>query len=92
MDLTINAISSSIELLKLQTRLFNNVVIDISDEEAEIRLNGITNHFKWLTGHIVSSRFALCQIIGIDMNEPYPQFFENGKKGRNPWGQTFFRK
>lgn len=63
----------------LQTRLFNNVVSGVNDADAATPLNVTTNHIAWLTGHIVSTRFMLATVLGIEAQEPYPALFANGK-------------
>lgn len=67
----------------LQTRLFKNVTDSIIDAEAQTRLNGNTNHIAWLTGHIVSTRFVMANVLGVPVKEPFPELFENGK-GMDP--------
>ena len=68
-----------VNMFNLQTRLFNNVTADISDEDAGKQPNGHTNHIAWLTGHIVSTRYMLANSIGLSEQEPFPDFFGNGK-------------
>lgn len=75
--------TSSIKYLiiqfNLQTRLFNNVTVGVTDSDAQTQMNGNTNHAAWLTGHIVSTRFMLANVLGLNVKEPFPAFFENGK-------------
>ncbi len=40
----------------LHTRLYNNVLRDISDQDADSRLSETVNHIKWLAGHLMSTR------------------------------------
>jgi len=76
---TATRISTLIEMLNLQTRLFSNAISGISEEHAHQRLNENTNHIAWLAGHIVSSRFAMANLAGLTVQEPYPDLFGNGK-------------
>ena len=69
---------SAIEQLKMQTQLFLNVVDGVSEEHALERLAGRSNHFAWLVGHIVSTRFQMGYVLGMPMREPHPELFERG--------------
>jgi uncharacterized damage-inducible protein DinB len=68
-----------IEAFRLQTRLFRNVIKDISDDHARAQFAGSPNHIAWITGHIVSTRYMLSSILGLADREPYPELFERGK-------------
>ena len=74
-----NSIKHLIDQFNLQTRLFNNVTIGIGDDDAQKQLNSNTNHIAWLTGHIVSTRFGLAKGLGLPVQEPFPELFENQK-------------
>jgi hypothetical protein len=63
----------------LQTRLFQNVVDQVTDGISTTRLNGNTNHLAWLVGHTVSTRFMLAKVLRMELQEPFPALFENGK-------------
>src|SRR4051794_9308522 len=75
-----NSIAPIVDQLNLQTRLFKNVISGISDEAAHKKLEGSPNHVAWITGHLVSSRFGLVNMIGINDKEPYPELFANRKQ------------
>jgi len=64
---------------ELQNRLFNNVVNGIKNEDAAQPMNENTNHVAWLIGHIVSTRYMIANLLGLNLKEPYPELFENGK-------------
>jgi uncharacterized damage-inducible protein DinB len=34
---------------------------------------------KWLAGHVVSTRFMLCNVLGSPAQEPFAELFEKGK-------------
>lgn len=74
-----NSIKYLIAQFDLQSRLFHNVTAEISDEDSTKRINENTNHIAWLTGHTVSTRYDLANIMGIQVQEPFPDFFRNGK-------------
>ena len=58
-----------IDQFNLQTKLFNNSTITISDTNSQSKLSETTNHAAWLTGHTVSSRFMLANILGLQVQE-----------------------
>lgn len=76
---TATGIATLVEMLNLQTRLFKNVVEGITEDHAQTRLNDDTNHIAWLTGHTVSSRYAMAHLAGLNEQEPYPDLFGKGK-------------
>lgn len=76
---TATTLAPVIEMVKLQTRLFSNTIAGVSDENGDDRLTDHTNHLKWLTGHLVSTRYMLANIAGIEAAEPYPELFAKGK-------------
>ena len=63
----------------LQTRLFNNVTVDVADANSHKQMSINTNHIAWLTGHAVSTRFMLAGALGLKVQEPFPALYENGK-------------
>lgn len=83
MNTTSTAVAPLTEMLvkqfDLQTRLFTNVTVGVSDEHAHTRPNANTNHIAWLTGHTVATRYMLANIIGLPDAEPFPDLFANGK-------------
>jgi hypothetical protein len=74
-----NTIKHLINLFNLQSGLFTNVTAEISDEDSTKTLNQNTNHIAWLTGHSVSTRYMLANMLGIQVEEPFPDLFRNGK-------------
>ncbi|MFN0030982.1 MAG: DinB family protein [Flavobacteriales bacterium] len=73
------SIQHLINQYNLQTRLFNNATVGISDEQSEKRMSADTNPIAWLTGHTVSTRFMLAGALGLQESEPFPDLFQNGK-------------
>jgi hypothetical protein len=74
-----SSIKHLINQFNLHTRLFSNVTAGVNDSDAQKQMNENTNHIAWLTGHTVSTRFMLSQVLGMQFTEPFPAFFENGK-------------
>ncbi len=77
--LTNTTLTPIIDMMKLQTGLFNNVTTGIADAHATVRTNGNTNHMAWLTGHLVSTRYTMAALVGLELQEPYPELFAKGK-------------
>jgi hypothetical protein len=50
----------------LHDTLFNNVILDINDEEASIRLVPGINNVNWLAGHLVWGQRALAGMAGVE--------------------------
>jgi|GEM_PF-291480 len=63
----------------LQAQLFQNVVADISDEEADQRISENTNSFKWIVGHSLDIQYNLAMMLGIRAENPYADSFGFGK-------------
>ena len=66
-----NEFAAVIKLFNLQKLLFENVLIDISEEDSEKAPNENTNHIKWIAGHAVSSRHFLIKVLGGDSEFKY---------------------
>ena len=73
-----NALDHVTAQLQMQTKLFNNATVGFSDDDAD-RRTGQANHVKWLTGHIVSSRYGMANMLGLAQSEPFPELFANTK-------------
>ncbi len=71
--------STIIDQLNLQTRLFKNVTAGIEDADAQKRQTPSTNHISWLAGHLVSTRYLMANVLGVQVSEPYPALFAEGK-------------
>jgi hypothetical protein len=72
-------ITGLINQFELQTRLFNNVLDNVVDEHGEKQAKEEINHLAWLTGHVLSSRFMLANILGIADKEPHAELFGNAR-------------
>lgn len=66
-------------LFNLQTRLFSNVIQGISEDQRHVKISDETNHIGWLIGHVVSSRYMVANLLGLELKEPCPNHFANGK-------------
>ncbi|NRB53480.1 MAG: DinB family protein [Saprospiraceae bacterium] len=79
METQSTTLASVIDQFHLQTRLFENVVKGFREEHLHERLDGITNHVAWITGHLVSGRYLAAFVLGVPAREPYPELFAKGK-------------
>ena len=73
-----NGLAFTIKQFELQTRLYRNVLEGMGELGKE-RFGEHTNHLSWLAGHILSSRYMMAHLTGIQVPAPYPDLFEHGK-------------
>jgi len=73
------ALQVLISLYDFHSRLFNNVIVEISDEDANKRLNTKANHVAWLTGSLVNARYDLARAIDIHQQQATGELFKNNK-------------
>jgi hypothetical protein len=59
----------------LHNVLFNNVLVDINEEEAEVRLAPEVNNVKWLAGHLVWGQLGLARIGNVTVNIPWTDLY-----------------
>jgi hypothetical protein len=63
-------------MLKLNTRLFLNVLDGINDETAQKRLNEDTNNISFIALHVLQARYYISKILGIKAKFPFPELDE----------------
>src|SRR5882762_4664466 len=68
-----------ISLYDFHTKLFHNVLVNISDNDANNRLDTKANHIAWIAGSLVQGRYALANILGINKTQTSNELFENFK-------------
>ena len=68
-----------IGLYDFHTKLFYNVLVDISDKDANNRLGTKANHIAWIAGSLVQMRYVLANAVGIDSKQTSDKLFENNK-------------
>jgi hypothetical protein len=73
-----NSMQIIIAQLELQTKLFKNSTSGYDESNAG-KTSGEANHVKWLTGHTVSTRYMMANLLGLNQQEPFPELFANGK-------------
>lgn len=63
------------EILSLHNKLFNIATSDVSDEDANKRINGKGNSFIHLAGHVTSTRFYMAALLGLKEENPLGDVF-----------------
>ena len=80
---TTTAIKTSTDVLiglyDFHTKLFYNVLVDISDKDANNRLGTEANHIAWIAGSLVHTRYTIANAIGINKKQASDILFENNK-------------
>lgn len=72
-------VNTLLDQVNLHTRLFNNVLLDISEKDAANRISNEVNHLLWLSGSMVSVRYLMSNLLGKFLMEPFPELFSNNK-------------
>ncbi|MEP6596312.1 MAG: DinB family protein [Ginsengibacter sp.] len=74
---------ASIEVLvnlhNWHTKLFNNVLVNISDKDAQNRLGTKANHIAWIAGSLVYGRYELGKLLGLDLEQTSQELFKDYK-------------
>ncbi len=52
-------------MFDLHTRLYLNVLVDITDIDAQNRMKSKANHIAWIAGSLVQERFELARALGV---------------------------
>lgn len=56
------------------------LVLDgISEDDAKKRIEGRTNHIIWMAGNFLDMRYALGNVLGLDLKNPHNDLFFQGK-------------
>ena len=66
-------------IFSLNTRLFNNSLNGITEEQSEVRLSDHSNSIKWIATHTVWARYNTLNFLGKPTTNPYPGLFEKFK-------------
>lgn len=73
------SLDTLINLYDLHSRLFFNVLYQISDMDAQNRLGTKANHVAWLAGSLVHERFELANAAGIALKQSSDHLFMDHK-------------
>lgn len=69
-----------LELYDYHTKWYHNALVDISDEDAQNRLNTKANHLAWIAGSLVQQTYVLANAVGINKKQTSDALF-TGHKG-----------
>lgn len=61
------------------SQAFLLVLDDISEDDALKRIEGKTNHIIWMVGNFLDMRFAMGNVLGLNEEFQYKDFFFQGK-------------
>lgn len=64
---------------RMHSQLFNNMLHDIREEDAQKRIADKTNHFTWMVGNLVNCRYWLAEILRIPEKDPHENLFKDAK-------------
>lgn len=64
---------------RMHTQLFDNVIENISGFDALKRVNDVTNHFVWMAGNMVNTRYWLANILGVEDKDPNEELFKDAR-------------
>jgi hypothetical protein len=59
------------------TKLFHNVIVGISEKDAQNRLNTKANHIAWIIGSMVHQRYEIAQALGVASTKPPDPLFKD---------------
>jgi len=61
-------------VLRLNTRLLLNCLVDVSEAHATERPNGRTNSMSFIACHLVDSRYFIARYLGLDETNPLDSY------------------
>jgi uncharacterized damage-inducible protein DinB len=65
------------DLFALNTTLFRNCLVDLSDAQALLRPNQHTNSVAFIAGHLVETRAWMARYVGLDCPPPFGGVLEH---------------
>ena len=66
-------------IFNLNTRLFVNALVGITEEQALERISDHNNPVNWLAAHTVGARYGVIALLGKPVANPYEGLFEKFK-------------
>ena len=63
-------------ILKLNTSLLNNALINVDDNIARLRPNNRTNNIAFIVCHILDARYFMAKLIGEPAKCPFQEIFD----------------
>jgi hypothetical protein len=66
-------------ILKLNTKLFLNALVGVTEEQAKERISTHNNSLQWIATHTTWARYNMLALLGKPVTNPYAGLFENFK-------------
>src|SRR5690606_21631382 len=64
---------------RMHSQLFNNMLADLRESDAQKRIEDRTNHFTWMVGNLVNCRYWLAEVLNIPEKDPNEVLFKDAK-------------
>lgn len=74
-----DSLQTLLVLFDYHTKLFHNALADISDQDAQNRLNTKANHISWIAGSLVQQSYVLANAAGIEKKQSADELFAEWK-------------
>jgi len=67
------------EMLRLNTLLFRNCLVGMTDEQSRRRPSPTTNHAAFVAAHVADSRFNLLAVLGAEQPSPLERYIGSAR-------------
>ncbi len=64
-----------VAMLNFQSGIYNNAYEELTNEKSFERPGKNSNHINWLLGHILTCRYMLANICGVEDQDPYNKMY-----------------
>ena len=64
---------------RMHSQSFKNALDGITEEAGLKRIDNKTNHVVWMTGNLVTCRYWVGNLLGIEDKDPYEDLFKEGR-------------
>ena len=64
-----------VSMLNFQSGIYQNAYEDLTNEKSFERPGENSNHINWLLGHILTCRYMLANICGVEEQDPYNRMY-----------------
>lgn len=68
-----------IPAFRMQTQMFDNLLMDMKEQDVLKRIDEKTNHITWMVGNLVNCRYWLGSVLGIKDKDPNENLFAEAK-------------
>ena len=66
-------------MLRLNDKLFDNCLKDLTEDQGKLRPSAATNHATFVAGHLVESRYFLLKLLGTPAPSPLERYLGQWK-------------